>query len=132
MEGKHFTTGAVDRVTVVTVRDGLFDMLPETDSSGPLAQEVVAEFRSAIGEAGACVVDLRRAGEVNKQTLSVSFQFARSLKAIGARRALCSAELRPIWKMCKGGMVAPCFDELEAAIKSVSAATGSVESDSAT
>jgi hypothetical protein len=119
--GKHITTEVREGVTMVTARDGLFDVLPETDESGPLAAEVVTEFRSAVAGAEAVVVDLRRAGEVNKRTLNVSFQFVHALTAVGARRALCgSADLKQIWDLCRGGAVSPCFEDLAEAVASVS------------
>ena len=89
MVGKHIATDIHDGVTVVAARDGLFDAMPETDDSAPVAAEVVAEFRSAVAGAGSVVIDFRRAGEVNKRTLSVSFQLAHALTDIGGRRALC-------------------------------------------
>lgn len=63
--GKHITTHVREGVTVAAIRAGLFDVLPETNASAPLAAEVVAEFRSAVAGAGAVVVDLRRAGKVS-------------------------------------------------------------------
>lgn len=45
----HLATVSRDGVTIITVRDGLFDALPESDDSVPLAAEVAAEFRSAVG-----------------------------------------------------------------------------------
>jgi hypothetical protein len=116
--GKYLTTHAHAGVAVVTVRDGVFDLLPEmTDDSAPLAAEVVAEFRAAVVGAGAVIVDLRRAGELNKRTLNVSFQFARALADIGARRALCGpAAFKTIWGLCKGDTVAPCHVEFGAAV----------------
>ena len=44
----HFIADAREGLIVVAARDGLFDALPETDDSGPLAREVVEEFRTAI------------------------------------------------------------------------------------
>src|SRR5438876_832923 len=66
VRGKHLAIDVREGLTVVTARDGLFDALLETDEPAPLAAEVVAEFRSAVAGAGAVVVDLRWAGEVNK------------------------------------------------------------------
>ena len=128
MGSSHFKVDARGGVTVLTVRDGLFDAMPEMAESVPLVAEVVGEFRSAIAGQSAVVVDLRQAGEVNKRTLSVSFQFAHALTGIGARRALCgSAGLKQIWELCRGGTVAPCFEELEAAIRSVGGASRPAE-----
>jgi hypothetical protein len=107
-------------VTVVTAREGLFDALPETDESGPLAAEVVAEFRSAVTGAAAVVVDLRRAGEVNKRTLNVSFQFAHELSARGVLRALCgSAVLKEIWDACRGGTICQMCEDITEACAAV-------------
>ena len=117
MGSSHITADARGGVTVVTVRDGLFDDMPEMAESVPLVAEVVSEFRSAIASLSAVVVDLRRAGEVNGRTLSVTFQFAHALTATGARRALCgAADLKQIWDLCRGGTIAPCFEDLPAAI----------------
>jgi hypothetical protein len=115
--GKHLATEIRGGVTVVTARDGLFDAIPEMAESVPIVAEVVDEFRSAIAGRQAVVVDLRRAGEVNKRTLSVAFQLARALTAIGARRALCgSTDLKQIWDLCKGGTIAPCLEDFQAAV----------------
>jgi hypothetical protein len=44
----HFLAHAPEGLTVVAARDGVFDALPETDDSGPLARKFVEEFRSAL------------------------------------------------------------------------------------
>jgi hypothetical protein len=109
-------------VTVVTARDGLFDALPECDASAPLAAEVLAELCSAIVGAAAVVVDLRGAGEVNKRTLSVSFQMARAVKVCGRRGALCgSATLKQIWEVCWGNTVCDLYEDIEEACVAVGA-----------
>ena len=117
MGSSHFAAEVRGGVTLITVRDGLFDAMPETAEPVPLVAAVVGEFRSAIAGRSAVVVDLRRAGEVNKRTLSVSFQLAHALAATGARCALCgSADLKQIWDLCTGGTIAQCFEDLPAAI----------------
>lgn len=116
----HLTADVSGGVTVVTIRDGVFDSMPEMAESVPLVADVLSEFRSAIANQLAVVVDLRRAGEINKRTLSVSFQFAHALTAIGTRRAFCgSADFKQIWDLCKGATVAPCFEALEEALAAV-------------
>lgn len=115
--GKNFTTEFRDGVTVVTARDGLFDAIPEMAEAVPLVAEVLEEFRSTTAGRPAVVVDLRRAGEVNKRTLSVTFQLARALTAAGAWRVLCgSTGLKQIWDLCKGDTIAPCFEDFTGAV----------------
>jgi hypothetical protein len=97
--------------------------MPESDESAPLAATVVAEFRSAIGAAAAIVIDLRRAGEVNKRTLNVTFQMARELKTRGIRGVLCgSAALKEIWDLCRGGTVCPLFPDIREALAALDGA----------
>lgn len=123
--GKHFATEIRGGVAVVTARDGLFDAMPEMAECVPLVDEVVDEFRSAIAGRPAVVVDLRRAGAVNKRTLGVAFQLAGTLAAVAARRALCgSADLKQIWDLCKGGTLAACFEDFRGA---VTAAGGTID-----
>jgi hypothetical protein len=118
--GKYLATEQCSTATVVTIRDGLFDAMPEMDASGPPAADVVGEFQSAVAGAHAVVVDLRRAGEVNKRTISLCFQFARELKNLGVRRALCgSFALQQVWAICKGNLFSPCVVDLEEAIRMV-------------
>ena len=119
----HFITDLRGIVRVVTAREGLFDALPETDESAALAAEVVAAFRSAVTGATAVVVDLRRAGEVNKRTLSVSFQLARELSAQGAKRALCgSKNLKEIWDVCRGYTICQAYQDMAEALAAVGSA----------
>ena len=116
VEQSHLTTVSCDGVTIIIVRDGLFDALPESDDSAPLAAEVVAEFRSAVAGASAVVVDLRGAGEINKRTLNVTFRMVHGLVVIGARRALCgSVFLKQIWDLCQGGTLCAVYEEFEEA-----------------
>src|SRR5262245_28437199 len=87
--------------------------MPESDASAPLAREAVAEFPSAPVGAAAVVVDIRRAGEVNKRTINVVFQFAHALAAIGARRALCgTADFKQIWELCRGDTVCQLYEDI--------------------
>jgi hypothetical protein len=123
VEGLHFTTELRDGVTVVTAREGLFDTLPETDESAPLAAQVVAEFRSAVSGAAAVVVDLRRAGAVNHRTLSVIFQFARELRARDVPRALCGSALQEeIWEVSRGVAICQMYEGMTEACAAVSGA----------
>lgn len=125
MTQSHITVADRGGVTVVTVRDGLFDAVPEMAETVPLVGEVQDEFRSAVIGRSAVVVDLRRAGEVNKRTLSVVFQFTRTLTAGGARQALCATTgLKQIWDVCGGGRIAECFEDLPAALRSVGGTPG--------
>jgi hypothetical protein len=106
---------------VVTAREDLFDALPETDESAALAAEVVAAFRSAVTGATAVVVDLRRAGEVNKRTVLVSIQLARALSAQGAKGALCgSKDLKKIWDICRGYTICQAYQDMAEALAAVS------------
>jgi hypothetical protein len=99
----YLTTDIRGGVTVVTARDGLFDAMPESDKSAPVAAEVVAEFRSAIVGTPAVVVDLRRAGEVNNRTLNVAFQMARALKGCDIRGRCVVPRISSRSGMCVGG-----------------------------
>jgi hypothetical protein len=120
VEGLHFTTDFRGSVTVVTARDGLFDTLPETDESAPLAAEVIHEFRSTVTDAAAVVVDLRGASEVNKRTLSVTFQFAAELATRGIPRALCgSAVFKDIWDSCRGETFCRMYEGISEACAAV-------------
>jgi hypothetical protein len=107
-------------MTVVTARDGLFDAMPESDESAPLAAEVIAEFRYAIEGRSAVVVDLRRAGEINKQTLGVTARMARELRDTGVRGALVgSARLKEIWDLCRGDTLCRLYEDIENACADV-------------
>jgi hypothetical protein len=116
----NLTTDTRDGVTVVTARDGLFDAMPESGESAPLAAAVVAEFRSAIAGAAAVVLDLRRAGEVNKQTLNVAFRMAHALRADGVRGVLCGpAHLKEIGDLCRGGTACQLYEDIAEACAAV-------------
>jgi hypothetical protein len=104
-------------ITVVAVRAGLFDQMPDMGGGGPPTGDIVGELRAAhLGSPDGVVLDVRAAGDINHRTLAVVFALARELSGAATRLAVCgTADFVKIWGMCRFPSVCPAYADMVAA-----------------